>query len=150
LTGAFGFIANDYYNMATAMVFGSTTSASSWELFQRVIEILSEVYANQPDLIVKHNKYLDMIGKAERDPNTSITPAVTCKINTGIVSADGVKKNLCAYIYVDDALLLGHSKLQILMKSAALIEASIFVVMDKPDTTVRQCHAPLLWIIGKN
>ncbi len=33
LTGAIGFIADDYYNLATAMVFGSTTSASSWEPF---------------------------------------------------------------------------------------------------------------------
>ncbi len=29
LTKAFGFLANDLYNLATAMVFGSTTSASS-------------------------------------------------------------------------------------------------------------------------
>jgi hypothetical protein len=33
LTGAFGFMAGGYYNLATAMVFGSTTSVSSWELF---------------------------------------------------------------------------------------------------------------------
>ncbi len=32
-TGAFGFMAGGYYNLATAMVFGSTTSASSWEPF---------------------------------------------------------------------------------------------------------------------
>jgi len=31
LTGAFGFMAGGFYNLATAMVFGSTTSASSWE-----------------------------------------------------------------------------------------------------------------------
>jgi hypothetical protein len=31
LTGAFGFMAGGYYNLSTAMVFGSTTSASSWE-----------------------------------------------------------------------------------------------------------------------
>ncbi len=29
LTGAFGFMAGGYYNLATAMVFGSTASASS-------------------------------------------------------------------------------------------------------------------------
>jgi hypothetical protein len=34
LTGAFGFIADNLYNLATAMVFGLTTSASSWEAFQ--------------------------------------------------------------------------------------------------------------------
>jgi hypothetical protein len=33
LTGAFGFMAGGYYNLATAMVFVSTTSASSWEPF---------------------------------------------------------------------------------------------------------------------
>jgi hypothetical protein len=33
LTGAFGFMAGGYYNLATAMVFGSTSSASSWEPF---------------------------------------------------------------------------------------------------------------------
>jgi hypothetical protein len=36
--------------------------------------------------------FLDMIGWAELDPNSSITPAVACKINTGIVKADEVKK----------------------------------------------------------
>jgi hypothetical protein len=57
-----------------------------------------------------------MIGWAELDPNTPITPVVaceTCKINTGVVSTNGVKKKLPACIY--------HSKLQILMKLAALI-----------------------------
>ncbi len=38
---------------------------------------------------------------------------------------------------MNDALLLGHSKWQILMKLAALIEA--FIVMGEPDTTFRQC-----------
>jgi hypothetical protein len=36
LTGAFGFMAGGFYNLATAMVFGSTTSASSWEPFRRI------------------------------------------------------------------------------------------------------------------
>ncbi len=35
LTGAFGFIADKLYNLATAMVFGSTASASSWEAFRQ-------------------------------------------------------------------------------------------------------------------
>jgi hypothetical protein len=34
LTGAFGFIADKLYNLAMAMVFGSTASASSWETFR--------------------------------------------------------------------------------------------------------------------
>jgi hypothetical protein len=79
-----------------------------------------------------------MIGRAELDPNTPTPPAVACKINAGIVAADGIKMNLPARIYVDDVLLLGHSKWQILMKLAALVKAN-FVVMGEPDTTVRHC-----------
>jgi hypothetical protein len=78
-----------------------------------------------------------MIGWAD-DPNSPITPAVVCKIDTGIVAADGIEKKIPARIYVDDALLLVHSKWQILMKLAALIMA-ISVVIGEPDTMVRQC-----------
>jgi hypothetical protein len=87
-----------------------------------------------------------MIGWAELDHNTPITPAVACDINTGIVAVDGTEKNLPAQIYVDDALLLGHSKWQIMMKLAALIKA-IFVVMSEPDTAIRQC--PLAMDMGR-
>ena len=79
-----------------------------------------------------------MIGWAKLNPDTPITPAFACEINKGIFTADGTKKDLPARIYVDDALLLGWSKQQILMRLAALIEA-IFVVMGKPDTLIRQC-----------
>ncbi len=78
LMGAFGFIADNYYNLATAMVFGSTTLALSWEPFWWAIKRLSEVYANQPDHLVKHKKYLDMIGWAKLQLNTHITPVVAC------------------------------------------------------------------------
>jgi len=57
LTGAFGFYADDYYCLATAMVFGSNTSATSWEPFRRWIEALSCQYANRPDLVAKHRRY---------------------------------------------------------------------------------------------
>ena len=61
LTDAFGFIAGGYFILSIAMVFGSTASASSWEPFCRAIEAMSVVYANRPDLVLKHQKYLDMI-----------------------------------------------------------------------------------------
>ena len=44
LTGAFGFIADELYNLATAMVFSSTASASSWEAFRQAIEALRKVF----------------------------------------------------------------------------------------------------------
>jgi hypothetical protein len=120
------------------MVIGSTTSALSWKPFRQAIETLSEMYANQPDLVSKHEKYLVMIGWAELNPNTPITLAVAWDINTGTVATDGTKNNLPVKIYMDYALLLGHSKWQIMMKLAALIKAT-FVGMGEPDTTIRQC-----------
>jgi hypothetical protein len=83
LTGAFGFIAGGYYNVATAMVFGSTTSASSWEPYRRAIEALSMAYTERPDSVIKHKQYLDIISWAEYDPNAKITPAVPCLMNKG-------------------------------------------------------------------
>jgi hypothetical protein len=79
-----------------------------------------------------------MIGWAELNPNTPITPAVAWDINTGIIAVDSTEKYLPAQIYMDDMLLLGHSKWQVMMKFAALIKA-IFVVMGEPDTAIRQC-----------
>jgi hypothetical protein len=82
-TGAFGFMAGGYYNLATAMVFGSTTSASSWEPFWQAIEALSVVYADRPDLVIKHKYYLDMISWEETNPTVLITQAVPCLMNKG-------------------------------------------------------------------
>jgi hypothetical protein len=102
-----------------------------------------------PNLNSRVELFPDSVGWEEHYPNTPITPVVACKINTGIVSANGVKTNLCAHIYVDDALLLVNSKLHILMKLTTLIEA-IFVVMGKPDTTVRQCPLCQMLNSGSN
>ncbi len=72
LTGAFGFLAGGYFNLATAMVFGSTASASSWEPFQRAIQALSVVYAHRRDFIKKHRKFLAMISWATLDPASDL------------------------------------------------------------------------------
>ncbi len=42
LTGAFSFIADELYNLATAMVFDSTKSVSSWEAFRQAIKALTK------------------------------------------------------------------------------------------------------------
>ncbi len=47
LTGAFCFIADNLYNLAAAMVFGSITSASSWEAFQKAIKALTKSICKQ-------------------------------------------------------------------------------------------------------
>jgi len=73
LTGAFGFLADDLYNLATAMVFGSTASASSWESFRRVIDALTVVFANRVDLVIKHAKYVAMVRWDELDHSIDIS-----------------------------------------------------------------------------
>ncbi len=138
LTGAFQFMAGGYYNLATAMLFGSTTSASSWEPFRRAIEALSVVYADRPDQVIKHKYYLDMILWEETNPTASITQAIPCLMNKGTLDAQGNRAKLPARIYVNDTLVLALSKCHTMQVLAALIEA-IFVIMGKPDTTVQQC-----------
>jgi hypothetical protein len=138
LTGAFGFLAGGYYNLATAMVFGSTASASRWEPFRRAIQALTVAYAHRCDLIKKHKKILDMISWAPLDPAPDLAKAVPCSINTGVLNDQGTKVPLPARIYIDNALTLATSKESMEQVLASLIEA-IFVVMGEPDTSVHQC-----------
>jgi hypothetical protein len=44
LTGAFGFMAEQLFFLATSMVFGSNASASSWEPFRRAIQSLIPIF----------------------------------------------------------------------------------------------------------
>jgi hypothetical protein len=60
-------------------------------------------------------------------------------MNTGIVAVDGTEKNLPAQIRLDDTLLLGHSKWQIMMKLAALIKGNFRRNRCEPGTAIRQC-----------
>ncbi len=106
LTGAFGFLAGGYFNLATVMVFGSTASASSWEPFRCAIQALSVVYAHCRDLIKKHKKFLDMISWAPLDLAPDLARAIPCLINTGVLENQGNRVPLPARIFVDDALTL--------------------------------------------
>jgi hypothetical protein len=85
LTGAFGFIADKLYNLATAMVFSSTVPASSWEAFRGAIKSLTKVFVNRPNLVIRHKKIIDLLKWEEIDPSTELTPAFSCNINRGII-----------------------------------------------------------------
>jgi hypothetical protein len=74
LTGAFGSIADELYNLATEMVFCSTASASSWEAFRQAIEALTKVFANRPDLVKKHKTFIDMLKWEEISSSAKLTP----------------------------------------------------------------------------
>ena len=99
---------------------------------------MSVVYANRPDLVTKHKKYLDMINWAEIDPSAELTRAVSCSINKGVLDDQGVAQPRPERIFFDNSLLLAISRLLMKMALAALIEA-IFVVLGEPDTVIQQC-----------
>jgi hypothetical protein len=128
LTGAFGYIADKLYNLTTAMVFGSTASASSWEAFRQAIKALTKVFANRPDLVIKHKKFIDMLKWEEIDPSAQLTPAFFCTINCGIIDEARNWMDLPACIYVNDALFLALDVDHMKMVLAAMIKV-IFVVM---------------------
>jgi hypothetical protein len=140
LTGAFGFIADKLYNLATAMVFGSTASASSWEAFRQAIKALTKVFANRPDLVVRHKKFIDMLKWEEIDPSAQLTPAFSCTINHGIMDDARNPMDFPARININNKLMLALNADHMKMDLAATIEA-IFIVMGKPDVAVRQCPA---------
>jgi hypothetical protein len=122
--GAFGFIADELYNFAMAMVFGSTASASSWEAFRRAIEALTKVFVKRPDLVVRHKKFINMLKWEEIDPSDELTPAFSCTINCGIMDDTGNWIDLPAHIYVDDALMLALATDHMKMVLAAMIKPS--------------------------
>ena len=147
LTGAFGFVAGGHFNASVGMVFGSNTSAPSFEPVRRSIEVLSLVYANRPDLVIKHQRYLDMIQWSVRDPNVKLTPAVESNNTEGRSPNSNDTIQRPARIYVDDALLFALSVDKMKMALAALIEA-IFVVMGEPNTEIRQCPLAMdKWVL---
>lgn len=148
VTGGFGFLAVGYYFLATAMVFGSTASCSSWEPFRRAIEALSAQFANRQELVTKHKEWLDMISWAKLDLDEPLVPAFPCQLNTGLPrNVDGNPPALPARIYVDDGFVLGISAPHMMQSLAALIEAT-FVVLGIPEIVIRQCPLALdKWIM---
>ena len=61
LTGAFGFVFKKLYFLSTSHVFGSNTSASSWEPFRRAIKNSIPIYFFREDLVIKHKSLLDVL-----------------------------------------------------------------------------------------
>jgi hypothetical protein len=134
------------------MVFGLTASASSWEAFRRAIEVLTEVFANRPNLVVRHKKYIDMSKWEEIDPSAKLTPAFSCTIYRGIMDDTRNWIDLPARIYIDNALMLVLYADHMKMVLAATIEA-IFIVMGASEVETKTilmghptscCHAPVV------
>ena len=133
LTGAFGFLVGNLYCLAIAMVFGSISSAASWEPFRRAIEGLSKKFSNRPDLVKKHKVYIDMLKwDVPSNPITKPVKAVKCPLNPGVIDDLGNQINHPSRIWVDDILIAAVGVENMKMALAAVIEA-IFVVLGSPE-----------------
>jgi hypothetical protein len=115
------------YNLTTAIVFGLTALVSSWVAFRQAIEALTKVFANRPDLVIRHKKLIDMMKWEEIDPSAQLTPAFSCTINCGIIDDARNWIDLLARIHVEDALMLALDIDHMKIVMAAMIKA-IFVV----------------------
>ena len=142
LTGAFGFMFEKLYFLSTSHVFGSNTSASSWEPFRRAIKNSIPIYFFRDDLVIKHKDLLDALSWDDSPAELSFVKAVRCELNKGVLNDDSSLSPPQAEIYVDDIMTASARKEWILRLLAAIIEA-IFVVCGRPDIAVRQCPLSL-------
>ncbi len=133
---AFGLTAQDLYFLATSMVFGSNTSASSWEPFRRVIKFLIPIHSKRTELVEKHKSLLDMlVWEGNYAPVCKLGQASKCSLNPGALDQHGP---LEAYIHVDNILASRVGKKNMLRLLATIIEA-IFTVSGCLMIEVCQC-----------
>ena len=142
VVGAFGFMIGPWFFAPNAMVFGSVTSASSWEPFRRAIAGVALAGFFVSALRQKHKNLLDMIRWAPPPPTgTRFVQARSCSRNKGIFNADGSAKPTPHHIYVDDNLL-ADTRSRMTATLAAGIDA-IFKIMGYPNIDVRPCALAL-------
>jgi hypothetical protein len=99
--------------------------------FQQAIKALTKGFANRPDLVEWHKKFIDMLKWEEIDPSAKLTPAFSCTINCGIIDDAGNQIDLpAAYMGTLDV-----NQMKIVL--AAMIKAK-FVLMGEPNVAVRQ------------
>ena len=135
-------MAQGLYFISTSHIFGSNTSASSWEPLRRAIRNLIPIFFVRDDLIIKHKKYINMLKWQDETSLPDPVPAKSCNINCGVL---GELCNLIppsAKIYVDDIMQAAVTRHWIIKSLAATIEA-IFNVCGIPDIDVRQCPLSL-------
>jgi hypothetical protein len=105
VTGAFGFIAEELYFISTSHVFGSNTSASSWEPLRRAIQIMITVHLQRDNLIIKNKSLLDELRWIEASQTKhKLTKVFPCEINLGVTDKSGNLIPMTANIYVNDIL----------------------------------------------
>jgi hypothetical protein len=143
VAGAFGFLAEAFYFVSASHVFGSNTSASSWEAFRQAIQELITVLSQRDVLIKKHKDLLDALRWFKEECTCSeLVQAFPCKINSGELDPNGDIIPMTANIYVNDILVLASFQDKMLRLLLAIIKA-IFLVCSTPDIAVCQCPLSL-------
>jgi hypothetical protein len=142
VAGSFGFLAEAFCFVSTSQVFGSNTSASSWEVLQRAIQQLITVLSQRDNLIKKHKDLLDALCWIKSCICSELVQAFPCKIDSGILDLDGNIIRMTANIYVDDILAAAAFQDKMLRLLLAIIEA-IFLVCGTPDVAACQCPLSL-------
>ncbi len=138
VAGAFGFVAEDLYFASTSHVFGSNTSASSWEAFRRAIQNLITILSQQSDLTDKHRELLAALRWIEEytvHNHPELVRAFPCDINRGVLDSNGNIIPMTANIYVDNILAAAALRDNMIKLLAAIIKA-IFLVGETPDVAV--------------
>ena len=100
--GAFAFIIDRLMYVPTGMVFGSNTSAGSWEPFRRAAAILAQHFHSDASLLTKHKDLLDVL-EWQDDPDTHVqfVKAIADKLNCGVLDEDGKPLPTPHNIYVE-------------------------------------------------
>ena len=142
LVGAFGFVVGPWYFAANAMVFGSITSASSWEPLRRAISAIAMACFARKWLQNRHKLYLDMVTWEDIPADDVVfVQATKCKQHQGILDENGDELPTPHNIYVDDDLIADTRK-RMPQALASAIEA-IFTVMGAPCIRLRACAIAL-------
>ena len=145
LVGAFGFIIGPLFYVANAMVFGSVSSASSWEPFRRAIAVLASSYGHSPQIVRQYQDLLSHTNLALPEvvsDGSPIVTAIACSKNQGISHTTPTQH----FIYMDDDLM-ADTQSRIPFALANIIH-SIYNILGWPEPTLRPCPLALdKWLL---
>ena len=138
--GAFSHIISSTLFLQLALTFGSDFSPVSWEVLQRIIEILAESMFRDSSLRVKHRETLDKLlwQNSLGSTKAKFVAATPGSKNRGVRDATGKVVDAPHDMFVDDNLYASVCvRARAEQTGAASIEA-IFTVLGHSDLATRQ------------
>jgi hypothetical protein len=124
VAGAIGFLAEAFYFVSTSHVFGSNTSASFWEAFQRAIQRLITILSQRDNLIEKHKDLLNVLRWVKENCTCpELIQAFPCEINSGVLDSNGNIILKTVNIYVNNIFDAAAFQDRMLKLLAPIVEA---------------------------